>query len=92
MADDSSSTASRREVDALPAPTDPTSAEVFKVASAVSVDGRARAALELAALAVEHSAEGLEGNASLGRKLKTVADTCAEATRVLAGLARGASA
>lgn len=92
MADEISGSAIPKQPESLPIPADgPLSAGVFKVASAVSVDGRARAALELAALAVEHCAEGLEASASLGGKLRTVADTCAEATRVLSRLSREAS-
>jgi len=93
MADEQSSPMVHLEVETLPVATETSlSGEAFKVASAVSVDGRARAALELAALAVEHCAEGLEDSASLGRKLRTVADTCGEATRVIGGLMRGPSA
>jgi hypothetical protein len=62
--------------------------EHFRLAAPVSVDGRARAALELAALAVKHCAEGLEDGVALGRRLRAVADSFAEATRLYGGMLR----
>jgi hypothetical protein len=54
--------------------------------SKLAVDRRARLALELAAFAVEHVGVGGPDALDLGRRLRTVADTCTEATMLSHGL------
>jgi hypothetical protein len=54
--------------------------------SAFAVDQRARAALELSALAVERAEQAGTGYAALARRLKAVAESCVEATRVAEAL------
>jgi hypothetical protein len=54
--------------------------------SAFAVDQRARAALELSALAVERAEQAGTGHAALARRLKAVAESCVEATRVAEAL------
>ena len=54
--------------------------------SNLTVDRRARLALELARYAVEHGSPNGHDALALGRQLRAVADTCAEATMLSHGL------
>ncbi len=61
-------------------------ADDVRAVSNITVDRRARLALELAVFAVERSVESADDAITLGRQLRAVAEACTEATVLANGL------